>query len=146
MPHGYNRISPSPNAQVGCHAHLPFFRFFKIAILCRPLADLGYGLIQYKGGPCGILASVQAFVIAYLLFGDGNGGASEEWRNPRASEQREALVQALTSMLWRAAGDTAIVVILAEGTVMERSQKFKGDGVTEKLRLCSFRDKHVSRW
>uniref|UniRef100_A0A8C6TTK0 Ubiquitin carboxyl-terminal hydrolase MINDY n=1 Tax=Neogobius melanostomus TaxID=47308 RepID=A0A8C6TTK0_9GOBI len=24
--------------------------------------DLGYGIVQKKGGPCGVLASVQAFV------------------------------------------------------------------------------------
>lgn len=30
--------------------------------------DLGYGIVQKKGGPCGVLASVQAFVLKKLLF------------------------------------------------------------------------------
>lgn len=29
---------------------------------------LSYGLIQHKGGPCGLLASVQGYILKYLLF------------------------------------------------------------------------------
>ncbi|XP_022258699.1 probable ubiquitin carboxyl-terminal hydrolase MINDY-4, partial [Limulus polyphemus] len=32
--------------------------------------DLMYGLIQRKGGPCGVLAAVQAYIILHLVFGD----------------------------------------------------------------------------
>lgn len=29
---------------------------------------VSYGLIQHKGGPCGLLASVQGYILKYLLF------------------------------------------------------------------------------
>ncbi|KAI8842905.1 hypothetical protein BJ741DRAFT_350355 [Chytriomyces cf. hyalinus JEL632] len=32
--------------------------------------DLAYGLVQVKGGPCGLFAAVQAYVLKYLLFVD----------------------------------------------------------------------------
>lgn len=32
--------------------------------------DLEYGLMQEKGGPCGLLASVQAWILRYLLFNE----------------------------------------------------------------------------
>ena len=31
---------------------------------------LKFGLIQHRGGPCGILASVQAFILRFLIFKD----------------------------------------------------------------------------
>jgi hypothetical protein len=31
---------------------------------------LEFGLVQHKGGPCGILAVVQAFILRRLLFPD----------------------------------------------------------------------------
>lgn len=34
----------------------------------RDEEELRYGLVQIKGGPCGLLAAVQAFVIKYLVF------------------------------------------------------------------------------
>ncbi|KAI8815301.1 hypothetical protein BJ742DRAFT_765682 [Cladochytrium replicatum] len=37
--------------------------------------DLAYGLVQSKGGPCGLLAVVQAYVIKHLILGAG-GSAS----------------------------------------------------------------------
>jgi hypothetical protein len=30
--------------------------------------DLKFGLVQHKGGPCGILAAVQAFILKFLIF------------------------------------------------------------------------------
>ena len=32
--------------------------------------SLKFGLVQHRGGPCGVLAAVQAFVIKYLAFPD----------------------------------------------------------------------------
>uniref|UniRef100_A0A674IS03 Ubiquitin carboxyl-terminal hydrolase MINDY n=1 Tax=Terrapene triunguis TaxID=2587831 RepID=A0A674IS03_9SAUR len=36
------------------------------------IPQLKYGIIQKKGGPCGVLAAVQACVLQQLLFGDSN--------------------------------------------------------------------------
>ena len=30
--------------------------------------DISFGLVQKRGGPCGVLAVVQAFILKYLLF------------------------------------------------------------------------------
>lgn len=32
------------------------------------IAKLKFGLVQKKGGPCGVIASVQAYVLLELLF------------------------------------------------------------------------------
>ena len=88
------------------------------------------------------MASVQSFVLLHTLFSNQGDGV-KNWQTPTSNEQREVLIVALTHMIWQAAGDAAVVVIPAEGVVMERSQRFKGDGVTERLRLFTLRDQQV---
>ena len=40
-------------------------------------AKIKFGIVQKKGGPCGVLASVQAYVLYELIFGgDENGSGS----------------------------------------------------------------------
>ncbi|ETE57672.1 hypothetical protein L345_16609, partial [Ophiophagus hannah] len=34
--------------------------------------ELKYGIVQKKGGPCGVLAAVQAHVLQHLIFGDSS--------------------------------------------------------------------------
>ncbi|KAG7382587.1 hypothetical protein PHYPSEUDO_004728 [Phytophthora pseudosyringae] len=60
--------------------------------------DLQYGLVQHQGGPCGILAVVQGYVVRFLL-----QYAPVDWKNPDTPHQERALVQALTYILWQAA-------------------------------------------
>ncbi|KAK1932504.1 putative ubiquitin carboxyl-terminal hydrolase MINDY-4 [Phytophthora citrophthora] len=60
--------------------------------------DLQYGLVQHQGGPCGILAVVQAYVLRFLL-----QRAPVDWKNPTAPHQERVLVQALAHILWQAA-------------------------------------------
>ncbi|KAG3026222.1 hypothetical protein PC121_g8709 [Phytophthora cactorum] len=60
--------------------------------------DLQYGLVQYQGGPCGILAVVQGYVLRFLL-----QYAPVDWKNPGVPHQERALVQALAHILWQAA-------------------------------------------
>ena len=38
--------------------------------------DIGFGLVQKRGGPCGVLAAVQAFILKYLLFPTSSQNAS----------------------------------------------------------------------
>ncbi|XP_062184194.1 uncharacterized protein LOC133888095 [Phragmites australis] len=45
------------------------------------------GLVQHEGGPCGVLATVQAYVLKYLLF------FSDELGNPEASDPLYTLGQ-----------------------------------------------------
>ena len=65
----------------------------------------GFGLLQRKGGPCGVLAAVQAFVVWDLLFGRGSPTVSTPLSGLKLSdkERRWALARALALILWRAA-------------------------------------------
>ncbi|KAJ3216410.1 hypothetical protein HDU67_009464 [Dinochytrium kinnereticum] len=38
-------------------------------VLNSQTPDLSYGLVQSRGGPCGLLAALQAYMLKYLLFG-----------------------------------------------------------------------------
>jgi hypothetical protein len=80
-----------------------------------PPPGLEWGLVQASGGPCGLLAAVQGELLAHLL--DARGGAGGGGKDasapglscldaapPRPGELPEALAEAVTRMLWRAAG------------------------------------------
>lgn len=68
--------------------------------------ELGYGLVQTDGGPCGVVAAVQAFVLRFLLFGAVENiettiiDAKEGWRKPSKKEQKAAVVNAVARMIW----------------------------------------------
>lgn len=72
--------------------------------------SIPFGLTQLYGGPCGILAPVQAYVLKYLVF---------ETSNPvplfgELPQANEALVFALTSMLMQARSRQNVRVVLGE--------------------------------
>lgn len=56
---------------------------------------LQFGLVQKEGGPCGLLAGVQAHVLAALSKPSGGFNLA-----PNTTEQRAALVSALAESLW----------------------------------------------
>lgn len=68
-----------------------------------------FGLRQRSGGPCGVLAPIQANVLRRLLFGDAPEGpgklpaAPAEALRPSPERRLVALVGAVAEMLWRAA-------------------------------------------
>lgn len=69
---------------------------------------LGYGLVQEKGGPCGVLAGLQGRLIKCLLEKSGGKG-----RNGWAKRDcEEALVRAVAECLWKARGDVEGRVIV----------------------------------
>lgn len=45
--------------------------------------NLRYGLVQVEGGPCGVLAVVQAYVIRFLFDQVNFDDASVDWQNVR---------------------------------------------------------------
>ncbi|TMW66249.1 hypothetical protein Poli38472_004014 [Pythium oligandrum] len=61
-------------------------------------SKLGYGLIQHEGGPCGVLAVIQAYVLRFML-----STASRDWQHPAVRDQQQALVAAMSHILWQAA-------------------------------------------
>ena len=64
---------------------------------------LAFGLVQNKGGPCGALSVVQAFVLRYLIF-PGNSTSTVtvdhgKALNPSSRQRENALIVALTHIL-----------------------------------------------
>ncbi|KAJ9579958.1 hypothetical protein L9F63_004341, partial [Diploptera punctata] len=99
---------------------------------------LRYGFVQKKGGSCGILATVQAFVLKNLLFEQNACNCSEPLR-PTRLEVSSALVRAFGDMLWRAGlEESAILALSSDVNHLMCSSKYIPDGITEKLNLTSF--------
>ncbi|CEG43970.1 protein fam188b [Plasmopara halstedii] len=62
------------------------------------IQDLQYGLIQHQGGPCGVLAVVQGYVLRFLLLEGQN-----DWKNSGILQLERVLAQALAFILWQSA-------------------------------------------
>ncbi|CAG0883713.1 unnamed protein product [Darwinula stevensoni] len=90
--------------------------------------SLPFGLVQFKGGPCGVLASVQAHVIKHLETLPNGVFACD------SKDREAALAAAMTEILWRAGRGRSASVALPSGKVLFHGLgKFKPDGITEKL-------------
>ncbi|KAM8770376.1 putative ubiquitin carboxyl-terminal hydrolase MINDY-4 isoform 1-T1 [Rhynchonycteris naso] len=101
-------------------------------------ALLKYGIVQNKGGPCGVLAAVQGGVLQKLLF-EGDGGADRaRLLQPSNAHRTHCLALAIADILWRAGGHERAVVTLASGIQQfSPAGKYKADGVLETLILHS---------
>ncbi|KAJ3254612.1 hypothetical protein HDU77_003992 [Chytriomyces hyalinus] len=108
--------------------------------------DLAYGLVQVKGGPCGLLAAVQAYVLKYLLFVDSAHSLRNGKLRPGKQECQAALVEAIAEILWQAGGTRhrkAVVAIYNPnlranpGGNLQR-EKYTPDGITENMELFEF--------
>lgn len=68
-------------------------------------ANRKFGLLQSQGGPCGVLAAVQAFLLRFLLFESKSTDQKKVWNKIQdsiSSEKREhALVNAMSDILSR---------------------------------------------
>ena len=71
--------------------------------------SLPYGLVQKEGGPCGLIASVQAELLRHLLFSPSQ--ADRALRDVTESDRQSALFTALSSMLWRAGGSRRVRLV-----------------------------------
>ncbi|KAF4072663.1 hypothetical protein AMELA_G00265570 [Ameiurus melas] len=93
---------------------------------------LRYGIVQKKGGPCGVLAAVQAAVLQKLLF----EGTSSDALSERLSDatRTRCLADAVAGILWRAADRKNVTVAINSG----RSQftpmgHYRSDGVLDMI-------------
>lgn len=101
------------------------------------IPQLKYGIVQKKGGPCGVLAAVQACVLKHLIFGDSHRN-SNTCQSLQTSEahRTKCLTLALTDILWRAGSRERAVVVLCAGTEQfTPAGKYKADGIMEMLML-----------
>ncbi|XP_044517654.1 probable ubiquitin carboxyl-terminal hydrolase MINDY-4 [Gracilinanus agilis] len=100
------------------------------------VSQLRYGLVQNKGGPCGVLAAVQGCVLKNLLFGGESRTTSIRELRPSDTFRSTCLIKAIADILWRAGGEEKAVVTLASG--MQQFSpvgNYKADGVLETLIL-----------
>ncbi|NXA14654.1 MINY4 hydrolase, partial [Sapayoa aenigma] len=102
------------------------------------IPQLKYGIVQKKGGPCGVLAAVQACVLQQLIFADSNRNKDTRCLQPSEAHRTKCLTVAIADILWRAGGHERAIVALPSG----RQQftpigKYKADGILETLILHS---------
>ncbi|XP_048367322.1 probable ubiquitin carboxyl-terminal hydrolase MINDY-4 isoform X2 [Sphaerodactylus townsendi] len=96
--------------------------------------ELKYGIVQRKGGPCGVLAAVQGCVLRHLIFGDsgGNSGDASRSLQPSEAHRTRCLALAFADILWRAGGGETATVALCSGTQQfTPAGKYKADGILE---------------
>lgn len=105
--------------------------------------NLSYGLIQKKGGPCGVLACVQAYIMKCLIFGTSVAPNTSPI-SPLRPSQREwlwALGVAITEILWKA-GQEQRAVLAMPGSFAHFTEhgigRYSQDGMTENLTLHEF--------
>ncbi|KAJ7993533.1 hypothetical protein DPEC_G00273390 [Dallia pectoralis] len=98
------------------------------------IPDLSYGILQKKGGPCGVLASVQACFLQKLLF-ECAGADSEILRlRPSGAARTRCLALATAEILWRAGErKTATIAITTGRNHFTTSGQARSDGVLEKI-------------
>ncbi|XP_025952245.2 probable ubiquitin carboxyl-terminal hydrolase MINDY-4 isoform X4 [Dromaius novaehollandiae] len=76
------------------------------------IPQLKYGIVQKKGGPCGVLAAVQACVLQQLIFGDSNRNKDTRSLQPSEVHRTKCLTMAIADILWRAGGNEKAIVAL----------------------------------
>ncbi|XP_048590318.1 probable ubiquitin carboxyl-terminal hydrolase MINDY-4 [Nematostella vectensis] len=105
------------------------------------LYGLEFGIVQYKGGPCGVLAVVQGFVLKHLLFQENNK-SNKKILQPSSRERSRALASAITEILWQAGDSKTATVALPTGMANSNfigAGRYKPDQLTENLVLRSFK-------
>ncbi|XP_063272894.1 probable ubiquitin carboxyl-terminal hydrolase MINDY-4 [Prinia subflava] len=102
------------------------------------IPQLKYGIVQKKGGPCGVLAAVQACVLQQLIFADSNRNRDTRCLQPSEAHRTKCLSLALADILWRAGGHEKALVALPSGRQQfTPTGKYKADGILETLILHS---------
>ncbi|XP_072010542.1 probable ubiquitin carboxyl-terminal hydrolase MINDY-4 isoform X2 [Engystomops pustulosus] len=100
--------------------------------------NLKYGIVQKKGGPCGVLAAVQACVLKHLLF--GSECDTSRPLQPSDTLRTSCLCKALDDILWRAGNGREATVALSSGRQhFSPAGRYKADGILESLILFGFR-------
>ena len=88
----------------------------------------GYGLVQNNGGPCGVLAAVNACLVAELVKG-------RDWTAPSPAKREAALAKALAKIVTRCTNGRAVICVPGEKPKVERSASYAPDTVTECCRV-----------
>ncbi|XP_041646724.1 probable ubiquitin carboxyl-terminal hydrolase MINDY-4 [Cheilinus undulatus] len=110
--------------------------------------DLRYGIVQRKGGPCGVLASIQAFVLKKLLFENTESSNMGLHRlSPSNTTREKCLISALAEILWRAGEEKQAKIAINSGrNHFTPTGRYKSEGVLEKITcftVDNFKDLHL---
>ena len=73
--------------------------------------DMSYGLIQIKGGPCGLLAALQSHILRILI----SQQKPRDRLRPIAAHCEQALVFAIADILWNTNKTSAYLVLTTPG-------------------------------
>jgi hypothetical protein len=115
-------------------AHGQYFPAWHQGFFFNQHKSLWYGLVQNKGGPCGVLAAVQAFTLAELWFGRDSGA------QPADAQLSVALANAISSILWQAGGGRRASVASVPPTARSLSRP---ERICEELKVCEFDSKEL---
>jgi hypothetical protein len=132
--------------------------YFKPDEVTREVPSLACGLVQAQGGPCGMLAVVQAYVIKELLYTGSNERATPSARydlmtNCKPDQLKRALINAWVEILWMV-GDSRLVracvknpsaAKMSGARKMANGSTFKPDGITEALSYVELTSKDSVR-
>lgn len=101
---------------------------------------LRYGIKQKKGGPCGVLASVQATVLKHLLFFNGAKLQTESCLNVSDEKRTKCLIETITEMIWRSgqSSQATLAIMTPRKQFTGISGEYRPDGVTEYVSTLSF--------
>ena len=102
--------------------------------------ELRFGIIQKKGGPCGVLASVQATVLKYILFENGTKSRTESCLDISDADRTRCLVNAVTEMIWRAGqcSHATLAILTRHKQFTGFLHEYRPDGVTEFVATLNF--------
>lgn len=136
--------------------------YFKGPSETSKVPTLACGLVQSQGGPCGILAVVQAYVLKELLYGGEKVSATSAERYrilsqpPSETVLKHALIDALTEIVWGIGSEkrkarvcirnpTIAIVRNTSSKRMPDGSIFKTDGVSEALQMFELTTKECVR-
>ena len=105
--------------------------------------ELSFGFVQMKGGPCGVLAAIQASLMKVLLFGSKQFAVSKSSSplSPSSQERSLGLAAALSEILTKCSpGNSYTIALSAVKKHISSGGKFRTDGVTETLNLHKLPD------
>ncbi|KAG1973524.1 probable ubiquitin carboxyl-terminal hydrolase MINDY-4 [Pimephales promelas] len=95
---------------------------------------LKYGIVQNKGGPCGVLAAVQACVLQKLLFEESSSDSLDERLEVSNVLRTKCLSRALADILWRAGNMKRATVAINTGrSLFIPIGRYKSDGILEMI-------------
>ncbi|XP_072536864.1 probable ubiquitin carboxyl-terminal hydrolase MINDY-4 [Salminus brasiliensis] len=100
--------------------------------------DLRYGIVQKKGGPCGVLAAVQATVLQKLLFERSSSDSTSERLRVSDAVRTKCLAEAVAEILWRAGGRKKATVAVNSGrSLFTPVGRYRSEGVLETITCVS---------